>query len=206
MLVSDVIRRAGRLFGDSNNILISAADFYDFINEAQTRIAQETDCLLTSVSSAASTYPKTLASDFMKVDRVLYGTKALDKINPEDLDALKLDATITGTPQFYYVFNGTLCLYPDATSTDTTTTPYYYTKTPTLVTAGSDALTVPLHMQEAVVTLVVMRCHERNENWRAAERYETQYLGLTGVRTDASQNPDDSYPVVRDDPFDWSFG
>jgi hypothetical protein len=200
--VTELIRKAGTLFGDTNNIMISQQTFFDFINDGQLRICQETDCLTGTSTADASTYPLALPSTWLKTKRVLYGTRALNKVTADDLDGLKIDLTYQDEPQFYYHQDTQLKLYPNPTDADTTDVVWTYSKTPTSVTSTGTALDIPVGFHEQLVQFVVMRCHELNENYRGAERAGSEFIQTLAIRKEEANVADDTFPIIRDDPWD----
>jgi hypothetical protein len=204
MNVAAVIRKAGRRFGDSNNVLIAEQDYFDFINDAQIAICRVTgDVLTTNSNPAAATYPLTVPAAFIKGERCDYGGRPLDLIDKDDLDARKIDVTdFLGEPYFYYYYNNQIHLYPDPAVGDTTTVNFTYWSTPTEIISTGTALSVPVSHHEDVVTFVVARCHERNENWNMYGRLMDEFNQNLGLRTDESKIRDDTYTIIRDDPWD----
>lgn len=203
MIVSDVIRKAQRRFGDSNNILISQADFFDFIDDAQLRITREVGNIFATNTAAANTYPLTLPATFLQGQRVEYGGNPLSLITVEDLEARSIDETlIISTPEFYYYDQNKVNLYPIPQTTDTTSVVFTYFKTPTVITTTGQSLEVPTSFHEDVVTWVVMRSHERNENWNAVQIMQQEFANSVGNRMEEAKVKDDSYPIIRDDYWD----
>jgi len=203
MDVATVIRNVKRSFGDDGDVLFdNPGDYIDWINDGQMQIARQTGCLSGTSTGAASTYPLTYPADFMRVGRLRYGNYALDPIRLEDLDAKKLDLTSKDRPFFYYPLNGTICLFPDPTDTDTTSVVLNYVKTPVVITVIGDALTVPVHYHPDVITWCLMKAHERNENYRMMEMMKMKFDENLGMRNEDYDNPDESYSVIRDDPWE----
>src|SRR4051812_29184387 len=103
MLCSDIIRQVGRSFGDTNEIVITNADIFDWINEAQLNICQKTECLKATVTYAANTFPHAYPTDFIRAIRVLYNNISLEEIQLKDLDSRGINLTTPNTnPQYYY--------------------------------------------------------------------------------------------------------
>ncbi len=203
MDVSDVIRKAGRRFGDSNNVLILETDFIDFINDGQTAIAREVGPVVTTTSVAASTYPVAFATGYIRTERIDYGGYPLQMIDKDDLDDQKVDpSTNPDRPYFYYFFNNQTHLYPDPTSSDSTTVNHSYWGMPTTVVSTATALSIPEKYQEDLVTFVTARCHERNENWSMYSRLMDEFKAGISTRLEEAKVSDDSYPVIRDDYWD----
>lgn len=204
MDVPTLIRNVQRTFGDDNQVFITEADVMDWVNDGQMEIVRETGCLVATVTPAASAFPYTLPADFIRVARVRYGTYSLDLIRLEDLEAKKFDLTSKDTPFFYYLKNDTICLFPDPTDSDATVVTFEYLKTPTVITTTAGLLTVPVHFHADLILWCVMKAHERNENYRAMELALQRFKNNLSVRVDDTDNADETYPVIRDDP--WAMG
>lgn len=206
MNVTEVIRKTGKRFGDSANVMILQADFIDFINEAQLQILRETNILTGSTTGAAYTAFLTglaLPTDLIEILRVLYNGIPLPKIEIESIDALGINVAdhIDG-PTYYYLVNNTMKLYPGARSGDTTVVTVEYSKTPAQIATTADPLTVPIVYHEDVVDWCVMRCHEVNQNYKAQEIALQEFHSNVGNRLDEAKVRDGTYPTIRDDPWD----
>ena len=205
MNVTEITRKVRRLFGDNIfEIIINQQDIYDWINEAQLTITRQTDCLTATISSALSTYPKTLPADWIKTKRVSYGTnpvQSLKFIEIEDLDNLGLDPALpVDTPLFFYHFAGQLRLYPYISNANNIV--HDYVKLPTSITSTATPLDVPVSFHEDIVRFCVMRAHERNENWNAYRESKQVIAENGGLRQDEANISDDEFFVIRDDPWE----
>ena len=203
MDVPTLIRRVKRSFGDDGDVMLSnPQDYLDWANEAQMRIVRETNCLTGSVSRAANTFPLAYPADFLRLRRLVYGTVVLSEINIEDLDLKSFDTTVKDTPMYFYFINNTIALYPTPVTSDTTVVTVQYSKQPTTLTLTSDVLTVPTHYHDDIVNWILYRAHERNENWQAADHASQMFEKAFGFRTEDINQTEDSYPVIRDDPWE----
>jgi len=206
MDIATLVRKVQRSFGDDNQIFISEADLLDWINDAQAQIARETSCITTTVSTAASNFPYTFPSDFIRVKILRYGTKPLVPVEVEDLDMKQYDLTQRGQEcYFYYVENDKINLFPLQPSGDTTTVTFRYAALPTVVTAVGNSLTVPVQFHEDLVRYCLARAHERNENYRGMEIAMSEFQARISARKEDVDNPDDTWSVVRDDPWEGGF-
>lgn len=203
MNITEVIRKAGRRFGDTNNVLIEEQDFLDWINEAQLEICRETGILTTSTSVAANLFPWALPSTLIEVTRVLYNSTPINKIEVETIDDLGINVSnYSDGPLYFYILNGSMYLFPPANASDTTSISIQYANTPTTIASTATALAVPVMYHEDIVKFLVMRCHEMNQNYRAQEIAYNEFKANIGLRLDEKSIRDDSYPTIRDDPWD----
>lgn len=205
MLVSDIKRKAQRLFGDSDSYIIAnQQDWWDWINECQVLIVRKTGALTGTDTAAANTYPKNLPTDFIETKRVTYNGVNLLPIMIEDLDQLQIDLTLNqDTPNFYFHWNNQLNLYPDPQSTDSLSVVHYYTRMPATIAADGSTPEVPVQYHEDIVRFCVMRAHERNENWNAVKISSDFFDSTEGLRKEESKKRDDDFYVVRDDPAEF---
>lgn len=204
MDVSTVIRKAQRRFGDTSGVLLSSNDWWDFINDAQLQIVRLTGDLLFTVSGpAASTFPLNFPSDMIRGERCTYSGQALSLITKDDLDARQIDETLyRDSPNFYYYYAGQVHLYPDPPVGDTQTATFTYWSMPTEVILNSTPLSVPVAYHEDIVTFCVARAHERNENWAQYERTMAEFNNALSSRKEEATIKDDTYQIIRDDPWD----
>lgn len=200
MDLNTLLRKVQRRFGDSAQVFITEADVIDWVNEGQLVIARETKCLSTSVSNNASAFPIAKPSDLLKIERVTYNGQPVVYCDIEDLDSKYLDLTTKDIPVFYYINNNQICLYPDGNDSDTKQVVVAYARIPASIALISDALTIPTAFHEDLVSFVLIRAHERNENWKAVETLTAEFQRNLSHRLEDTNTPDDTYPVIRDDP------
>lgn len=199
---TDISRRVSRLFGDTDKIFVVDADYIDFINDAQRYIARATECLTTVVTPAASTFPWSFPADFIKIKRLVYGQVPMNYIDIEDLDAKSVNLTDRATPQFFYVDQRKINLFPLQPSADTTVVTVEYANIPATISALANTITIPDIYLEEIVNFVLAKTHSRNENYRAEEAAIQQVNAGMARDMDNTFQPDDTYPIVRDDPID----
>jgi hypothetical protein len=205
MDVSTVIRKAGRRFGDSNNVIIKEQDFFDFINEAQEDICRHTGIIQVTSIENANSFPWTMPLTLIELERVIYGEKILPRVTVEALDEMVRDSVADvqpGEPLWFYTNIRSIYLYPTADSTDETQVSIQFTAHPTNVSSIANDLSVPAMYHNDIVTWCVMRCHEMNQNWTAKQAIYDEYRANMGTRLEEAQQIDDTYPVIRDDPAD----
>ncbi len=202
MDITTVIRKAGRAFGDSSNILIDEADWLDWINEVQLKIVRETECNSTRITPAASAFPYALPADFLRGKRVVYGDRALQLTTLSEMDDKFLPQDDAGASWWYYYHDGSIYLYPDPSSTDSTVVTIDYIALPTTVATTSDPLTVPASFHEDIVRFLVMRAHERNENENAMLRAKAEFDEAKGDRVQDTDGSSDEFDVVNADEAD----
>lgn len=210
MIFTDIVRKVGRQFGDTDNVVIGTSgtitnDFYDWINEGQLIIAKKTECLVTSLVQAASTFPVTFPVDCIRTARVIYGTVPLERIDIEDLDAKAVDLTARlSNPQFFYDRLRKLNLYPLQNASDATSVTWDYVAAPTAIDNTTQTLSIPAIYHDELYRFCLSRAYERNENRIAAMDTMTDFKERMGDAAENEYTKDDGYPIRRDDPWeDW---
>jgi hypothetical protein len=198
-----LVRKVQRLFGDTAaEVVISQADIFDWVDEAQLQITRKTHCCTKTLTGlAANTFPLALPEDWIMTKRLVYGTTILKFVEIDDLDALSYDATVpTDSPSVYYIFNRKINLYPNKGATDATQLQHDFVCAPAPILSISTALDVPLSYHEDIARYCIMRAHERNENYKAQQISSDVFEALSGERLQESSNPNEDNYVVRDDP------
>lgn len=216
MNASDVIRRVKRRFGDETGSIIEPQDILDWINDGQLDFVDKTDCLQAlksdfshdTVTNADGNFA--LPADFLKIKRVTYRNNPLLETSLDKLDQVRVNITDQALPQYYYKFGNDLFLWPVPSQNFSGTPPndflkLYYTVVPETILGFTDELQIPVFMHEDLVQFCLIRAHERNENWQAANTLAGSLETRLAEDEQNSRHPYETYPVIRDDPHDWSF-
>lgn len=206
MLQAEVLRKVQRLFGDSHQIFVTAQDVTDWINEARNTIARQTQYKLTSNTFTASvgTYTYNTATAIPAILSVTYGVENLPYMPVEELRSRNSDLTFEGTPEVYYTEGQVLKLWPKPLSTDTTTVTVQTNGIETNLTTSDTALGTPVQWHDDIVLFCTSRAHHRNQNYRASELAMGEFERNLAQRVHESYHPSDEFPVVRDDPHDYT--
>jgi hypothetical protein len=200
MDTTTLIRKVRRSFGDDGQIFITDQDIIDWINDAQMQIARESPNLTAEITTAANTFPYTMPTDLITMMRVLYDIFPVPYTDVEDLDAKAANLRdVKGVPAMYYIVGGKLKLYPQPDTTDTTTVTLQYSRQPVDLQSSSDKLTVPVQFHEDIVRFCLARARERNEDYKGMEVAMQEFKDRISARFSTILEPDDTYPVIRDD-------
>jgi hypothetical protein len=212
LTATDVARQVRKRFGDPGGVIIKDQDIFDWINDAQLQIFRQTESLITTqILADANAIPYMLPSNMIAIQKVFYNVPAVNIggsplvfTTEEDLLAKNLDISYQGTPEFWYAPNNgqILYTYPLPLSTDVSTVSIYYTRTPAVIASIGTALDVKESYQQDVVTFCLIRAHEVNENWVAADQLRSEFLSGVSQNRHESFSADDGFSVVRDDPWD----
>lgn len=197
MDIATYTRRVQNAFGDKYEIQLTKQDIIDALNEAQRYVTRETHCLSATATAAANTFPIIIA-DLMLIDRATYGGRLLDFTQEEAIDGWYTTPQI-GVPMVYYLKTNKIHLWPTPLASDTTSVAVTYVPEPTqytTITATNTILQVPIPYHDDMVMLALVRAHEMNENYRAAELKMTEFQNNVSHRRYEQQvGKDQAYQI-----------
>jgi len=127
--LSTLRRRVKRQFGDEYGTIINDQDILDWCNEGQDNIIRDTSSNDVTVTALANQFPLTL-TDRVAIKRLTVNNRPLKSISIEDLDSVSADATVNGTPSFWYRTSESIRLYPDPAPSDVFNVLVTYAPTP----------------------------------------------------------------------------
>lgn len=210
MLASDVITPARLLFGDTNAVIATDAACIAFLNDAMREIAREVLTFRTIVTTTGnavrSGYDMSAVASLILINRVTYDGEPLALMTEEEIDRLMIATTPDGTPVGYYTSGELLKFFPNPVSGDTTAVAISYSKLLTAATTTGSTVSMPDTWRTELIDFIVMRLHERNENWRAAELYEKRFRGSLANRKYEGMTRDDTFLQVSPDFNDLDYG
>lgn len=206
MNANDVVRQVQHLFGDSFEVQIKVEDIVDWINEALMTIARETEFKTASqtTSYGAATLGVALPTDFIGEKRVTWDGAPLNKTDLTMLDDLGALPGDTGPAvSHFYFWEDKTWLYPQPVLSKNMI--LYYIQSPAMIGDMNIPLALPLHFHKDVVRMCMIRARELNEDWDQARALQNEVDANLGKTRDDQQNRGrETFPVVRDDPADWS--
>jgi hypothetical protein len=192
-----------RQFGDESGAQITQSDITRWAHDAQVDIVRKTEVLQvhseTDVIKDDGSYD--IPTDFIRIRRVTYNDKKLERIELEEVDALdkSRDKASSSTPLYYYMWGRQLWLYPKPSSAGQSNLDIYYLKMPTELVADQDVPEIPVHMHEDIVRYCLARAKELNEDDAKAQEVMMDYENRLTLSNDEANNPEnDSYPAIRD--------
>lgn len=205
MNTAGVITRVQTLFGDSNSIFITPANIVDWINEGQLEICRETHYKVgTDTSNTGDDFRSGITIiDLLLVRTVLYGTTPLAVIDLETVHRMGVANLADSEPTAYYFVGPTLYPFPKPVSGDATTITVSYVKAPTDLASDASALDIPVVYHNDLCNFCIMRAHERNENYRAAELYEAKFRSAMAQRKYEGMSQDDTFKQIGPDIMDY---
>jgi len=209
--VDDVIRRVQRSFGDETESQIRILDVIDWVNAAQNDICRRTEVLQATkiYDTVQGSNDYILPVDFIRASRVEYHGLKIQQTTLDQLDILAANDPYHSTGQatpWWYVWGGILHLYPDPNVNETAAMKMFYTNLAPLVTTGTDALGIPLHMQEDVVNYCMMKARELNEDYDERNTLQQAHTQRMAESAEIVFDPtNNSYVSVRPDPWDYAW-
>lgn len=216
MIVSDIMTRVKRQFGDESGVQVTDADIIRWINDGQRRIVMHNEGLLETTALANLTenvQDYSLPTDLLifralsiKVtgDHTYRHVKGLDfpKFN-EYIDGWDGDESYRGIPLVYTLFAGKIRFYPIPDQTVSNGIKIYYNRKPTDVASGSDAIDLPILYHETVATYCLQQAHEMDEDYDAAGMKASEMsTDLTTLRGREEWKEQETYPTITVLPED----
>lgn len=203
-LVSDVITRVQRQFGDESGVQVTEADIIRWINDSQRDIGQAQEILevVSTTASVAAQQAYTLPTDIITLKRVTYAGANVKNLSLQEFDAYITDALAnplvqdTGTPEVYYSYGSELSFFPIPT-VDGDDIKLYYSQFPAEVVANSDTLSLPIKYFNRIVEYCIQQAYELDENFDGASYKGSQFNdSLTQMSEDDSWKSHETYPRI----------
>lgn len=207
MIVSDVVTRVQRQFGDEASVQINSDDVIRYINDAAKEIAVQNDlgAATANVASVAGQSLYTAPADMFAIRSIYYNNRKLDFYKSTEYDeyvnANDPDSTATGTPILYTRFVTDLLLYPKPDVVGAIK--IWYFKRPTEVTTTADALPFPAEYHLRIVEYCLQQAYQTDEDWDAADRMQGQFSdGMTRLKQLENADAEATYAVITVLPED----
>lgn len=210
MIVSDVITRVLRQFGDEANVQIDQNDIMRWINDVAKEIAVQND--LGQVTATQSTVVGqnlyTAPADTLAIRSVYYDSVKLMFYPRTEYDAYinKVDPTelSSGVPALYTRHVNDLLLYPKPDSIKNLK--IWYFQRPVEVVATTDQLPFPVEYHARMVEYCLQQAYQTDEDWDAAERMKGQYEdGLVKLARLENSSDEEFYATITVLPEDGGY-
>lgn len=217
MIVSDVITRVRRIFGDEAAVQVTDADIIRWVNDAQIEIVKHNDGALqktdfVNLVSGQSQY--VMPTDLLILRSLRYkftsmlSFSALQYKNMQQFDESidGWDGTNygSGAPQFFTMYEGKVILFPTPDQSFTAGLKILYNQKPADVVLTTDALPLPLIYHNTVLKYCMWQASLLDEDHEPAMMYRSDFqadmnLLLTRETTEAVA----TYPVITVLQDDW---
>lgn len=215
MIVSDIVTRVKRQFGDESGVQVTDADIFRWINDGQRQIVMQNEGLLEAVGLSSTTI--NVQEYSMPVDLLIFrslffkntGETAYHKLlgySKIEFDTYVDgfdDTAYTGIPQAFTIFAGKFHLFPIPSATITNSLKIYYNRKPTDIVDGTSTPDIPLLYHESLVRYCLQQAYELDEDWDAATAKATELnADITLLRGRDEWRQQDKYPVITVMPED----
>lgn len=173
-----------------NDASFSSATITEYLNDAQNDLFSEYDLRFMeasqtytlNVGTADITNDTGLPADFESVYTITNTTAGYESLIPyrdfRDIDEnianpLSEAAYGTGSPTSWYMYGGTIYVFPLPDQAYTLL--LRYKKRPTILTADADVIAVPQEFEELLILGATYRVHEFNDNYDQAAYLKGRY-------------------------------
>jgi hypothetical protein len=210
MIVSDVLIRVRRVFGDEAAVQITDDDVIRWINDAQIAIVTRNDAALqktTVLDLVANQASYALPADLLLLRSLRYKVtgmlsfSALKYKNMQEFDDSidGWDGTLFGpsSPQFYTRYEGNAILFPVPDTSMVGGLKVLYNQQPATVTLTSDPLALPLIYHNTVFKYCMWQASLLDEDLDPAAMYEGNFKDdINLLANNETSDPVATYPTI----------
>lgn len=181
MIVSDIMTRVRRKFGDESAVQVTDEDIIRWINDGQRRIVLKNEVLLEKTAtsnSVAGQQEYDLPTDLLILKFIQYKESAntayykLKGLTPVDfneyIDGWSDGGTARGVPTVFTVFSGKIIAFPTPTASVTAGFKIYYNRSPVDVSSGASTPDLPLLYHDTLVNYCMQQAYEMDEDLESA--------------------------------------
>lgn len=210
MLVSDIMTRVKRTFGDESGVQLQDDDLLRYINDAQREIVKENENLLEQTALATSVIGQ---SDYsLPVDLLIF--RSLSYRGPGDIAYYPLkgytlnqfneyiqgwdqNTSQNGTPVCYMIYSGKVSLFPPPDHNLANTMKIYYNRKPIPVTVVGDTPELPEVYHDTIIRICLAYAYEMDEDWDAVAAKGAQVAGdIRTLKGKEDWKNEDVYPTI----------
>lgn len=210
MIVSDIVTRVQRQFGDEAAVQVTDADVIRWINDAQKEIAVQND-LMQATGTAPSVINQNeydFPADMLGLNKLFYNNYKLRFLAREEYDAYvnpqDPNEVNTGDPLVYTRWGAKYLVYPRPSAVGTFK--LLYTQRPAEVDDINDTLAIPVEYHPRIVEFCLRQAYEMDEDWDAAAVKSTQFdAGLSILKENEYSQDKEFYPTITVLPEDMSW-
>lgn len=201
MIVSDVVKRVQRQFGDEASVQIEDADIIRFINDVVKEIAVQNDLMQATgtMNSVAGQNSYALPTDFLSLKSIYYNNMKVKPLKRTEYDEYIIesdpDETQQGTPFIYTRWGTNFILYPKPDSVKVIK--LFYQQRPVDVASLTDVIPLPTEYHLRVVEYCLQQAYQTDEDWDAATQMSAQFSdGMTRLKEQETFSDKEFYPVI----------
>ena len=178
MTPSAVEEAARQRYNAVNETFWSQDEIFTLEYLASQEMALETKCIerTYTTTTVASTQEYAYPTNVISIKRVTYNGAKLAPIDLRRMDSLTLNTsstTVTGTPDYYAEWNGTLILFPTPDAAQTLKV--YSFNEPQVITVSS-TLEIPTAFHGRLVNYILSEMYAKDKDFPSAKYYKDLWL------------------------------
>ena len=194
-----------RIFGDEAGVQLNDVDIARWANDAQTEIVNSNKAikgkatLPTVAGTATYTFP---AVKIQQIESLHYDNGRLENLPFAEAESWVISndpaQTETGTPSFWYEWNGEITVWPKPDAVKNLT--LYFTAYPDTLTGDTaQLLGLPDKFYNATTDYVLMQAYRMDEDQAAADSAEQRFRNaLDAQMEDERQAQNMTYPIIQE--------
>lgn len=216
MIVSDILTRVKRTFGDESAVQVADGDIYRWINDGQREVVMQNPNLLEAIATAdilAGVGDYNFPADLRQLRSVLYKSSVglsyfkLRGCSLQEFDEYVdgWDGTLYGAadPTIYTTFNNVIKVWPVPAADATAGLKLYYYRNPVDVAIDTDTLDLPIGYHSAVVEYCLKQAYEMDEDWTSVGNKAQEFnAAVSGQKDREKAHNQEAYTritVLRED-------
>lgn len=210
MLVSDIITRVQRIFGDEAGVQLTTDDIIRFINDGVREIVYKNESLLQKTSTAnsvANQQEYTLPVDLLILRGVTWKDTGessyhrlkgltLNEFN-EYIDGWDGGDFGSGVPLVYMIFEDKIKFFPTPSASTAAAMKIYYQRSPVSVATSVDTPDIPSIYHEVLVKYCLQQAYKMDEDVEAVALEQKDIMeSINFLRGRSEWNPEETYPTI----------
>jgi hypothetical protein len=216
VIVSDVVTRVRRTFGDEAAVQVKDEDVIRWINDGQIEIVKNNDAALqksdfVNLVAGQSTY--VLPADMLLLRSLRYKFTSMLSFSSlryknmqefdDSVDGWDGLAFNTGTPKFFTMYEGKAILFPTPDQSVTAGLKVLYNKIPTDVVDLTSSLALPLIYHNTILSYCMWQASLLDEDLDPAVMYKNEFTAnMQLLSSKETADPVATYPTITTLAYD----
>lgn len=210
MIVSDIMTRIKRQFGDESGVQIVDADIIRWVNDGQRQLVMQNEGILEQIgyaSTVAAQQNYSLPADLLILRTVhlkdpnsasyfnikYYAFNEFDQL----VDGWDQTAVDRGYPMMYTIYAGQIRLFPLPDTGQTNGLKIYYNRSPVDVIDATSTIDIPVLYHEVLVKYCLQQAYEMDEEFDKAEaKFQQMSTDIAMLRGRSEWQKQDVYPTI----------
>lgn len=210
MIVSDIVTRVRRVFGDEAAVQVTDEDIMRWINDGQVEVVKHNEGALQKtdlIDLVANQSVYTMPADLLILRSLRYkfsdmlSFSSLKFMNmqqfDDSVDGWDGSAYVAGYPHFFTVYEGNVTLFPTPSQSMTDGLKVLYNQKPTDVDDLNDTLSLPLIYHNTLMRYCMWQASLLDEDHEPALMYKSDFQGdMALLQTRETTEATATYPVI----------